>query len=173
MKPKSLLKRVVDFARAELERRAKLATEAEPEARPHTRPAPSPVGATPAAASATTQPDWAAPQAPETEAAREPAKATGEKGLEVIHAASGLKLSWDLSEQDVANARVLLDSDAVLCVRVVAFSPLRDDVMRQVRDRPSVGLQGSCEVGPVDNAAVVAIGLRAGERFVSIAHHTL
>ncbi len=86
---------------------------------------------------------------------------------------ASIRLAWSLAEADVAQARALLDADAVLCVRVVAFSPLRDDVLRQVRDRPGVDLQGSCDVGQIDGAAVVAIGLRAGERFVSINHHTL
>jgi hypothetical protein len=67
----------------------------------------------------------------------------------------------------------MIDSDAVLCVRVVAFSPLRDDVLRQVQDRPGVEPRGECDAGMVDGRAIVSIGLRAGERFVSIIHHTL
>jgi hypothetical protein len=153
MKPTSLFKRVFDFARAELERRAR-SNELGPR---ETKPGSAPL-------------------------AREGGVSSHEvsnyhsevKGLEVVRTEhAGIRLSWSVSEAEVARARAFTDADAVLCVRVVAFSPLRDDVLRQVQDRPGVELRGDCDVGIIDGRAIVSIGLRAGERFVSITHHTL
>jgi hypothetical protein len=151
MKPKSLFKRVFDFAKAELERRAQ-----KPEA---------PAERTPRRA---TLPP---PRASELSAGG--AAPSDVVGLQLTHSQGGLRLAWSISQPEIARARSLIDSDAVLCVRVVAFSPLRDDVLREVQDRPNVDPQGSCDVGLVDGRAIVSVGLRAGERFVSITHHVV
>ncbi len=153
MKPTSLFKRVFDFARAELERRARPSNGDD---------------------SANSEGSFA-PSAGRHERL-EATHAGGEdfRGLEVVRTErSGIRLCWSISEGEIERARLLIDPDAVLCVRVVAFSPLRDDVLRQVQDRPGVEPRGECDAGMVDGRAIVSIGLRAGERFVSITHHTL
>ena len=154
MKPNSLFKRVFDFARAELERRARpsdgdeLHEAGEAGAR--------------AARWATSGPSPGAASSPDF------------RGLEVVRTErAGIRLCWSLSEGEIERARTLIEPEAVLCVRVVAFSPLRDDVLRQVQDRPGVEPRGECDAGMVDGRAIVSIGLRSGERFVSITHHTL
>jgi hypothetical protein len=154
MKQRSLFKRVFDFARAELERRARN----HEELRGDTDDVPSRVISV----------------QPRMEASPEVPAAPAVQGLEVLRGPrAGLKLVWSLSDEQIAHARTLIDSEAVLCVRVVAYSPLRDDVLREVQDRPGVEPRGSCEVGTVDGPALVSVGLRAGDRFVSIAHHVL
>ncbi len=154
MKRTSLFKRVFDFARAELERRARVNQDEEGQA---------PVEHSP---------DTFGP--PERPQAPEPTPAGEVRGLEVVRTdRAGVRLAWSISDAEIQRARGLIDSDGVLCVRVVAFSPLRDDVLRHVQDRPGVEPQGECDVGMVDGRAIVSIGLRAGERFVSIIHHTL
>jgi hypothetical protein len=152
MKPTSLFKRVFDFARAELERRARPTNgEHEQEARIFDAASPRSHGT-----------DVGSGAQPEV------------RGLEVVRTErAGIRLCWAISADEIERARALIDSDAVLCVRVVAFSPLRDDVLRQVQDRPGVEPRGECDAGMVDGRAIVSIGLRAGERFVSIIHHTL
>jgi hypothetical protein len=144
---------VFDFARAEIERRAGSLQQGEAPTRSDSAPV------------------ELAAEAPAFAAAAVPRRV---HGLEVTrNERSGLELAWSLSPDDVHRARDLIDGEAVLCVRVVAFSALRDDVMREVQDRPGVELDGACEVGRVDGRAIVSIGLRAGERFASIAHHVL
>jgi hypothetical protein len=191
MKPRGLFKRVFDFARAELERRARSSDEPEPHDREPSRPLEPRAG------------DGAPAARPEP------------YGLEVVRTEdAGIHLAWSISQAEVDRARALFgarpasprsgapadpraaagprvdargsareqstdsraagfDPDAVLCVRVVAFTPTRDDVLRRVQDRPGVELRGECDVGMVDGRALVSIGLRSGERFVSIVHHTV
>lgn len=153
MKPTSLFKRVFDFARAELERRAR-----------------------PSHGDDTMDASDSLSSMGRREDRPEGRHAGGGdfRGLEVVRTErAGIRLCWSISEDEIERARMLIDSDAVLCVRVVAFSPLRDDVLRQVQDRPGVEPRGECDAGMVDGRAIVSIGLRAGERFVSITHHTL
>ena len=154
MKPPSLFKRVFDFARAELERRARQSPFED---------------ATSYARNDATNPDAHARQSDAL------ATSVNElRGLEVVRTErAGVHLTWSISESEIERARALIDSEAVLCVRVVAFSPLRDDVLRQVQDRPGVEPRGECDAGMVDGRAIVSVGLRSGERFVSITHHTL
>lgn len=153
MKPTSLFKRVFDFARAELERRARSGNGDE-----------------------ALDPRDSQPFTGRRDDGAESTRAgAGEiRGLEVVRTErAGIRLCWSIAESDIDRARTLIDPDAVLCVRVVAFSPLRDDVLRHVQDRPGVEPRGECDAGMVDGRAIVSIGLRAGERFVSITHHTL
>jgi hypothetical protein len=152
MKPTSLFKRVFDFARAELERRA--------------RPTNGDEGPSSDAQAGTSRRYEGAES--------RPSNSSEVRGLEVVRTErAGIRLCWSISDSEIERARTLIDPDAVLCVRVVAFSPLRDDVLRQVQDRPGVDSRGECDAGMVDGRAIVSIGLRAGERFVSITHHTL
>lgn len=154
MRSKSLFKRVFDFARAELERRAR--------------------GAEGVARPAGVEREWSSRPAQAARECAAPAREHAVHGLQVSHAErGGLKLAWSISDEQLARARALIDPEAVLCVRVVSYSPLRDDVLREVQDRPGVDAEGSCEVGALSGRGLVSVGLRAGERFVSIVHHVL
>ena len=95
--------------------------------------------------------------------------------LEVVRPHDGglLTLRWSVTPAEVARAQTLITGNPVLCVRLVNFTKARDDVLREVQDRPGVELSGHCEIGEPQQRAVVSLGLRAGERFVSIAHHVI
>ena len=66
-----------------------------------------------------------------------------------------------------------MDGQAVLCLRVVSFTKVRDDVLREVQDRPGIPLEGECEITEPPQRAIVSLGVRVGDRFVSIAHHVI
>jgi hypothetical protein len=155
IKPKNLLKRVLQFAREELERRARNPESSWPPPAPQAGARPSSVVAS----------DVGQPAVPDPEV----------HGLEVSRAPSGgaLTLRWAISEAEVTRAHTLIQGNPVLCVRLVSFTKVRDDVLREVQDRPGVERAGYCEIGEPAQRAVVSLGLRAGERFVSIAHHVI
>jgi hypothetical protein len=155
IKPKNLLKRVLQFAREELDRRNRT-----------DEPSKSPGAEQPAAST---------PHLGFSEREAAPADALVVRGLEVARAPNGhaLTLRWSVSEREVTRAQGLISGNPVLCVRLVSFTKLRDDVLREVQDRPGVELSGQCEIGEPAQRAVVSLGLRAGDRFVSIAHHVL
>ncbi len=165
LKPKILLKRVVDFALAEIERRSRPP--------PRFSPAPSP---DPADAQAL------GPQVPRP--ARLPTEAVGvadaasdaDMPLELSRAASGaLLVRWSLHGDDVAAARPLAAADARLGLRVVSFSA--DDkarIRREVLDLPAVALTGHVTLEPpAGERLVVSVGLLGDEQFVSIVHAQL
>jgi hypothetical protein len=156
MKPKNLLKRVLQFAREELERRARASEDGPYESEP-------PFARPLADEGYTAAPESASPEAPDTH------------GLEVLrpHAGGALTLRWALSEAEVARAGALMSGKPVLCLRLVSFTKTRDDVLREVQDRPGIELSGHVDIQEPSQRAVVSLGLRAGERFVSIAHHVL
>ena len=160
LKPKSFIKRVFDFARAELERRARQSELAGPlyEGSPESRDsAPFTVER--------------ASQAPAALTEELPSRALGAT-LEVARRARGaLKVRWSVDSEDIDRSAQLLDAGAVLCLRLVSFETTRDHVLREVQDRPSIAPQGECDIARPEGRAVVALGLRAGGRFVSITHH--
>jgi hypothetical protein len=159
MKPKSLLKRVLQFAREELERRARpedeLGYDSTPPLAEHAADEGYP-GVT-----HVRQPD--------------PEDGSGLHGLEVLrpHEGNTLTLRWAFHEAEVVRAQALLSGSPVLCLRVVSFSKQRDDVLREVQDRPGIERSGQVEIQEPAQRAVVSLGVRSGERFVSIAHHVL
>jgi hypothetical protein len=159
IKPKGLIQRVLDFAVAELERRSR------PPARPSND---EQLGTSPSASAA--------------EVPTEPVVVTGEPkpravagGLHLTRGERGaLKVRWAVSPEELSRSGALVDEGAVLCLRVVSFNAGRDHVNREVQDRPSIAAQGECELArSEDGRAVVALGLRAGGRFVSIAHQVV
>lgn len=158
IKPKNLFKRVFEFALGELERRAR----PEPEDGPQR---------TVISSQARTFPEVSAQGEPAA-APRLGAPAGGELDLERV-ATSRFKVSWDFTPDQVARAASLVEPEAVLCLRVVSFSAGREDVAREVQDRPGLDRQGSCEVQAAGDRVIVAYGLRAGERFVALRHHVL
>lgn len=161
LKPKSFIKRVFDFARTELERRAGQSALAEPLTDP-----------TESSASAS----FARELASEVETARPEARPSRQPGgrLEVARNERGaLKVRWSVGPGEIERSALLLDEGAVLCLRLVSFDTGRDHVLREVQDRPSVPAQGECDIARPEGRAVIALGLRAGGRFVSIAHHVV
>ena len=199
MKPKNFLQRVLDYALSELERRARTPESGDHrmDVRPREltmrdegasdREEPSnsaPVQVTNGQerlvreAAPEAPPEAASPVRPTQQAA--PVARAGEagpvvRGLEAVrnHSGDGLTLRWSIQAGDVARARRLVSGKPVLCLRIVSFTRARDDVRREVQDRPGVDLAGECQVAESPERAVVALGLRAGERFISIAHHVL
>lgn len=169
LKPKVLLRRVLDFARAELERRTRPHAEAESwfdrdsEASAHDVHAAEVHEAH--VAEAHEEPRELAVKADHVPRdVRTP--------LEVTRTEDGrLRAEWALSREDIERTERIAGERAILCLRVVSFEGGRDDVKREVLDRPSVEPTGTCDLGPSNVRGVVAIGLRTGERFVSIAHH--
>ncbi len=146
LKPKTLFKRVIDFARGGR--------------MPAQLPRIAPVERLPAPAEA------------RTEASADPVD-DDVRGLEVAHHPEGgsLVLRWSVRPEEVARAGALVAGQPVLCLRVVSFSKVRDDVLREVQDRPNIDLRGQAEIAEPAQRAVVALGVRVGDRFVSIAHH--
>lgn len=162
LKPKSFIKRVFDFARAELERRARQSELAEPFS-DHV-----PESDAPAA--------FARELASEFDVGRAQVRSSRPPvgGLEVARSERGaLKVRWSVGKGDVERSAQLLDESAVLCLRLVSFETARDHVLREVQDRPSIASQGECDIARPEGRAVIALGLRAGGRFVSIAHHVV
>jgi hypothetical protein len=167
MKPKNLLKRVLQFAREELERRARSPGDEPPaydSTPPHVRYA-ADEGYT------------SAHQPVDSSLTRGTASLDASElhGLEVLRSHTGgpLTLRWTVDEQAVARAQALLQGHPVLCLRVVSFSKTRDDVLREVQDRPGIERSGRIEIQEPSQRAVVALGLRSGDRFVSLSHHVL
>ena len=201
MKPKNFLKRVFDYALSELERRARPVDEDEQSQRSGEAGTSYPSGVAPARSADVVQPaerlsmrsaeshtrDEPTPAAPKKaptdsgERAVEPAADAGlqvsprVRGLEAVraHSGDGVTLRWSITQAEVARAQRLVSGKPVLCLRVVSFTKARDDVRREVQDRPGVDLSGECELPDAPERAVVALGLRAGERFISIAHHVI
>jgi hypothetical protein len=148
LKPKKLLRKVLDFARAELERRSRPPSASE-ESVPAMMHVPHDL--------------------PRDRHAHAPACV-----LDVARTPQGmLHAEWSLLDAHVKRSESLAGGEAVLCLRFVTFEPGRDDVRREVVDRPFVELSGTCDLGVADVRGVVSIGLRSGERFVSIVHHTV
>ena len=158
VKPKGIIQRVLDFAVAEFERRSR--PPPAPASNQELEPDPDP---TPTA-------ERVAPEAPG--AGRDPKPRAPAAGLHLTRGdRGGLKVRWAVSPDELARSAALIDEGAVLCLRIVSFNAGRDHVTREVQDRPSIASQGECDLARTDDArAVVALGLRAGGRFVSIAH---
>jgi hypothetical protein len=162
LKSKSFIKRVFDFARAELERRSRQSELAEPFS-DHV-----PQSEVPAALARELVSELDVPR-PQARSNRPPLG-----GLEVARNERGaLKVRWSVGRSEIERSAQLLDESAVLCLRLVSFDTGRDHVLREVQDRPSIASQGECDIARPEGRAVISLGLRAGGRFVSIAHHVL
>lgn len=159
LKAGNLIKRVLSYARGEIGRKR---SELPPSPPALPASAPPPTGAV-------------ADGLVATSASAVPSQGPEVRGLEVAHRPDGgaLILRWSITEAEVARAGALVDGNAVLCLRVVSFSRGRDDVLREVQDRPGIPLVGECEIGEPPQRAIVSLGVRVGDRFVSIAHHVI
>jgi hypothetical protein len=170
MKPKGIIKRVFDFAVAELERRSRpppgyaVEDAAEPE-----------VGEARARGETTERIQAEAVDARAAAEEREPKSVRPTLGG--LHLARGergaLKVRWSIAPDELERSATLTEDGAVLCLRLVSFVAARDHVLREVQDRPSIQSQGECEIARPEGRAVVSLGLRAGGRFLSIAHHVV
>lgn len=169
MKPKGLIKRVFDFAVAELERRSRPPPPDTEDDRPHQAAAPEPAD------------DGVLRSQPALDAGRDAEQEREHKSVRPplggLHLARGergsLKVRWSITPAELERSATLIEDGAVLCLRLVSFVAARDHVLREVQDRPSIHSQGECEIARPDGRAVVSLGLRAGGRFVSIAHHVV
>lgn len=161
IRPKSFIKRVFDFALAELDRRAQQGGQAGDASSVRTAAEASELVAS---APASTQVEL--PPEVETRHRALPG------GLEVARTERGaVRVRWAVGDQELQRSAPLIDDAAVLCLRLVSFAANRDHVVREVQDRPSIASQGECEIARSEGRTVVALGLRSGGRFVSIAHH--
>lgn len=166
IRPKSFIKRVFDFALAELDRRAQPAQPSGETGLPQQQ-AEVPTAAVQARRSAEAPIELAPPPA-------EPVRHRPAGGLEVARNERGaVRVRWAVADTELQRSATLIDDGAVLCLRLVSFAASRDHVVREVQDRPSVAPQGECEVARSEGRTVVALGLRSGGRFVSIAHHVV
>jgi hypothetical protein len=162
IRPKSFIKRVFDFALAELDRRAQQGAQ----------PSSSTSQSQPQAEAAGAAARAPAEQKPEVAAEVEPRHRTPPGGLEVARNERGaVRVRWALGSAELQRSSALIDDGAVLCLRLVSFAASRDHVVREVQDRPSIATQGECEIARTEGRTVVSLGLRSGGRFVSIAHH--
>jgi hypothetical protein len=161
VKPKGLIKRVLDFAVAEFERRSRPPPAPSDDTREEDDTAP------------VQRADTTASGVPVADHAGEPKLRPSAAGLHLTRGARGaLKVRWTVAPDELRRAATLIEEGAVLCLRVVSFAAGRDHVTREVQDRPSIAAHGECDLTrPDEGRAVVSIGLRSGGRFVSIAHH--
>lgn len=82
---------------------------------------------------------------------------------------------FDVSDSGIARAQAVLGQRGELTLRLVTIRPDVSKVVRsEVEDHALPGNEGAFEIGPVDPSArcLLSLGLRAGERFVSITHGT-
>lgn len=82
-------------------------------------------------------------------------------------------LRWHATAAGIRRARAVLGADGELALRVVVVAPdVREIVRTQVVVHGPVDAAGELPATPAIEGArrVAAVGLRAGERFVSIAH---
>lgn len=90
----------------------------------------------------------------------------------------GLTLRWEISDAGTARARAVLgarEGEGELTVRLLAIHPDPDPVKvvrSEITEHGPVSAAGEWSLGPLRHAArcIAAIGLRAGDRFVSIVH---
>jgi hypothetical protein len=172
MKPKGIIKRVFDFAVAELERRSR-----PPPAYPGEGESAAVNGDAPGVRTHEETTERIQPAIGAREASDEREPKSVRPPLGGLHLARGergtLKVRWSIAPSELSRSASLIGEGAVLCLRLVSFVAARDHVVREVQDRPSIQSQGECEIGRPDGRAVVSLGLRAGGRFVSIAHHVV
>jgi hypothetical protein len=89
---------------------------------------------------------------------------------------SGLLLRWVITGEGERRARAVLgvsDADGELTVRLVSIRPDAERIVRsEITEHGPVAASGEWSPGPLADAerCVAAIGMRAGDRFVSIVH---
>jgi hypothetical protein len=184
VKSKGLLRRMFDAAVSELARRA---SASEPQARRAYRP-PSVAGAPlsqvrepresrpPVAPPVHREPVEAVPAlvAAAPRVAEAPVEAPPHAPVVIVRGAAGdLRVRWNVSPEHIARSAALLGDPHVPCLRLISYGSERDGVAREILDRPNVAPRGECDVREVPERLIATFGLRAGERFVSVAHAVL
>jgi len=89
-------------------------------------------------------------------------------GVELRREGDAVGVAWTLDEDAVARARLVLRGDGALALRVVRVAA---DGGTTIEDAAAESSEGSASlaVSPTD-VLIVSLGLRDGDRFVSIAH---
>jgi hypothetical protein len=184
VKSKGLLRRMFDAAVSELARRA---SASEPQARRAYRP-PSVAGAPlpqvrepresrpPVPPPVQSEPMQAelAPAAAAPLAAEPPVQALPHAPVVIVRGDAGeLRVRWNVSPEHIARSAALLADPHVPCLRLISYGSERDGVAREILDRPNVAPRGECDVREVPERLIATFGLRAGDRFVSVAHAVL
>ena len=172
IKPKGIIKRVFDFAVAELERRSRPPPSYAPESGSERE-----FEEVRSRAHSETTERLSPPQGDARAPGEEREAKSVRPTLGGLHLARGergaLKVRWSIAQEELERSANLIEDGAVLCLRLVSFVASRDHVLREVQDRPSIQSHGECEIARPDGRAVVSLGLRAGGRFLSIAHHVV
>jgi hypothetical protein len=158
VKPKGFLRRLVDLAVTEIERRSR------------------PPGARPSALNEYARADSPVSDAPtqlqEAEQAARVDSAEGAITLEVVWLRPDeVRIRWSLQEEDLAPARAFIHADAQLAVRTVAFFADHNGVVREASDVAARTLQGELTLQRArPERLLVAVGLLHETEFRSLAH---
>jgi hypothetical protein len=166
VKSKGLLRRVFDRALAEISRRAlgetgdDASTEAQCEA--HATEVLSGEEASP-------------PQAQVAVPAPQPEHGpSAHSSVVFVRGEAGhLRVRWRISAEHVSRAAALVPEPHVPCLRLIAYASSSSAVEREIQDRPNAPADGECDVRDVPERMIASFGLRAGDKFVSVAHAVL
>jgi hypothetical protein len=163
VKPKGFLRRLVDLAVTEIERRSR-----SPGASPSSLP---PAHADDAAGDSLDR--NAPPQLQEVE--RQPARVDHEEGAITLEVEwvrpDEARIRWSLQDEDLAPARDFIHANAELAVRTVAFCADRNGVVREASDVAVRTLQGELLLQRArPERLLVAVGLLHDAEFRSLAH---
>jgi hypothetical protein len=91
-----------------------------------------------------------------------------------VRSASGqLRVRWRIAAEHVLRAEALVPEPHVPCLRLIAYASSSSSVEREIQDRPNAPADGECDVRDVPERMIATFGLRAGEKFVSVAHAVL
>jgi hypothetical protein len=157
VKPKGILRRLVEFAVNGMDRRSR------------------PPGARSSLPPAAVERVIDTPRPPAVASVTRVATAADEDGsisLEVVWSAPDeARIRWSLREEDLEPARALMHANAQLAVRTVAFSADRSGVLREASDVAVSNLDGELLLHRArPERLLVAVGLLHEAEFCSIAH---
>jgi hypothetical protein len=166
VKSKGLLRRVFDRALAEISRRALgesvdgASTEAQLEAR---------------APDVFSGDESSPPQAQVALLAPQPERGpSAHSSVVFVRGEAGhLRVRWRIAPEHVSRAAALVPEPHVPCLRLIAYASGSNDVAREIQDRPNAPADGECDVRDVPERMIASFGLRAGDKFVSVAHAVL
>lgn len=130
----------------------------------------------PAAPSRSPLPAVSAPPAPQLSAANAPAAVSGTPStIAMKREHTELRLSWQVNDADAQRARALLGHHGELALRVVTVRADPAKIVKsEITEHGPLAASGAWTLllpGP-DANCVSAIGVRHGERFVSIVHES-
>lgn len=160
VKPKGILRRLVELAVTGIERRSRPPGAIRPSSLP-TEAREEPVDALRSAPDHTFEP-----------AVVRVADEEGSITLEVVWSGPAeARIRWSLHDEDLEPARALTHARAQLAVRTVAFSADRNGVLREAADVAVSALQGELLLQrPRPQRLLVSVGLLHEAQFCSVAH---